>query len=264
MLPNNAVEIVNDADGCLVNAWRSIQHAPDLVASHLETLGGGHEVTLAAISRELGEARQGLVERLKSGLEWCDARLAAAWLHGMAAAINLAGTTALHLLRPRGVLKFSARGAVLQWLRSLARRLEHVTIMCGDWVRCVCSSAIHETVCPAAILLDPPYRHAGSSTDMYACESDVSQDVAEWAAEHGKREDLRIVLCGLAGEHSMPSGWRYVDGQVLQAASRGKTRRIDRLYLSPHCLPVEGEQPCVEGEAIRRRQKSIFDLMEAG
>lgn len=32
-VPANAREIVNDADGLIVNTWRAIKHAPDVVAS---------------------------------------------------------------------------------------------------------------------------------------------------------------------------------------------------------------------------------------
>jgi hypothetical protein len=207
-------------------------------------------------------ARPGLTDRLKADIEAHDVGLAAAWLHGVSAAINLDRPNPRPVLsRPQGVGQKGHRQRLAAWLSAISERLRHVTVMCGDWVRVLSYTAIHPEYCDGscAILLDPPYKHHMRDPALYAVESDVAGDVAEWAAEHGQREDLRIILCGLAGEHSMPSGWRYLDTMTLQAASRGKTKRQDRLYLSPHCLPVDGEQPCVEGEPIRRRQKSIFD-----
>lgn len=54
---------------------------------------------------------------------------------------------------------------------------------------------------------------------------------------NGDNPQLRIVLCGLEGEHDMPPSWRCVQG-----ASRGASSEKERLWLSPHCLAAtQGE-----------------------
>ena len=261
-------ETVNDLDGYVVNAWRSIQAAPADVAALIEGLGPSQELTLHAVNRELISRRGSITERLREDRQWYDADLAACWLWGICQWIGGGWAASATRGKPhlgnwgRGVFGLERRERIPAVLAGLSRRLRHVRILCGDWSRCLTGVSLtcSDHGATQGILLDPPYR-GGNAEDMYACETDVAADVADWAREHGGRPELRIVLCGLAGEHSMPSGWRYVDSMMLQAASRGKSKRQDRLYLSPHCLPVDGEQPCDPGQPVRRRQQSIYDLL---
>lgn len=81
------VETVNDADGMLVNVWRSIRHYPDLVAE---------ECAIPVMEAEL-HARLWAVRRKRTrdflawleGNEWhCDPKLAADWLYCTCASIG--------------------------------------------------------------------------------------------------------------------------------------------------------------------------------
>ena len=72
-------------------------------------------------------------------------------------------------------------------------------------------------------------------------------DVRAWCAENGDRQNLRIVLCGHAGEHDalLDRGWRIrrwvarkgyalTDEAVRNSAS-------ETLWCSPHCVKGETE-----------------------
>ena len=76
----------------------------------------------------------------------------------------------------------------------------------------------------------------------------VARRAARWARENGDNQLLRIVLCGLDGEHDMPSSWRCIPwrghgGYGLQAHGRGReNRERERLWLSPHCIRADAPQ----------------------
>ncbi len=71
----------------------------------------------------------------------------------------------------------------------------------------------------------------------------MSEQVAEWAVEHGDDPDLRIALCGYAGEHDMPPTWREYSWKAARgcAAEDNDNRERERIWFSPHCLaPAQG------------------------
>jgi hypothetical protein len=127
--PDNAVEIVNDLDGMLVNAWRCIRLSPVETAAAIDDLGGGHELTLGAISRLIQRRRSQLTDELRDDMGAHDVALGAAWLHGQSSAITLDRPNPMPVLSPpSGVLKMSRRQALAPWLADLSARLRHVTI----------------------------------------------------------------------------------------------------------------------------------------
>ena len=74
------VETVNDADGLVVNAWRSIKLSPDRVAELCDH--PVHEVTLHAVHDLLVERAHDLTKMLRSGPHAHDVELAAWWIWG--------------------------------------------------------------------------------------------------------------------------------------------------------------------------------------
>ncbi len=78
-------------------------------------------------------------------------------------------------------------------------------------------------------------------------------DVREWAIAAGERRDMRVILCGLDGEHEMPSTWRVVPwkarggygGQRKTGTNENASR--ERLWLSPHCLGSDAALPLFGG-----------------
>jgi DNA adenine methylase len=125
----------------------------------------------------------------------------------------------------------------------LAERLRGVRICCGDWMRVLGRSTLGidtaHGMTPCGVLLDPPYSHDIRRKQLYAEDgATVAADAARWARENGDNPTLRIALCGLVGEHEMP-GWTSI---AWKSTSASRTRAMERIWFSPHCLPVEGQR----------------------
>jgi hypothetical protein len=144
---------------------------------------------------------------------------------------------------------------LVAWMQALSERLQRVRVCCGDWSR-VCGGKdgdslgwINNCGTPAAIFLDPPYADtADRDGNIYRVDSEsVAHAVREWAIAHGDDERLRIVLAGYEGEHDMPPSWRKVawkaqGGMENQGQAEATNCYKERLWLSPHCLPVEDSE----------------------
>lgn len=130
------------------------------------------------------------------------------------------------------------------YLRALSARLRRVRVCCGDWTRVLGPTPTWRHGL-TAILLDPPYSHIERQSDLYAVDRDVAAEVAAWAREHGDSAMLRIALCGLAGEHTLPATWTMVPwhsrgGYGNQGRGRGRENALrEVIWFSPHCLSPE-------------------------
>lgn len=143
----------------------------------------------------------------------------------------------------RGVHARSVSENMRDYMLALRLRLRRVRVCCGDWKRLLGPSP---TTCigVTAIFLDPPYSSAaGRDASIYSEDSlEVAHDVREWAIANGNNPLLRIALCGYAGEHRMPKGWREVPwkangGYGNQSAGGGRANAArERVWFSPHCL----------------------------
>ena len=143
------------------------------------------------------------------------------------------------------------------WLGYLSARLRHVRILQGDWKR-ACTNGATKTlsvrkkggVC--GVFLDPPYAGAVRTKGVYAHDSDdVAEQVRDWCLERGDDEKTRIVLAGFSGEgHELLTehGWTEVEwfkggflkGGMGNVGGTGKSQqKRERLWMSPHCLPIE-------------------------
>ncbi len=137
------------------------------------------------------------------------------------------------------------RGDIYDYFAHLAARLRRVRVCCGDWQR-VLGPTPTEKLGVTGILLDPPYADtAGRDADLYGVDSlSVAHDVREWAIANGDNPMLRIALCGYEGEHAMPDGWSVHEwkahgGFGSQGNSSGRANAArERIWFSPHCLPV--------------------------
>jgi hypothetical protein len=94
--------------------------------------------------------------------------------------------------------------------------------------------------------LDPPYGADRDATYAHDC-CEVAQHVAEWARQQGQRPEVRIVLCGYQGDYDLPgwrvSDWKATGGYGNQGGGRGRDNAaMERLWLSPYCLPLESER----------------------
>lgn len=138
-----------------------------------------------------------------------------------------------------------------EWFTELQTRLRGVRVACGDWTRVLGPSVLGKGKNvggrrPCAVFLDPPYSHDVRDPYLYAeDEPGVSAAVRAWALDHGDDPDLRIALCGYAGEHDMPPSWREHAWKAARGyAGHGNDNRDrERIWLSPHCLPIDDVQP---------------------
>ncbi len=202
------VETVNDADGWLVNLWRSIRLSPGQVVEH--AWGPVTEIDYHARLAWLQARRDDrLVAWLEGDPEAHDAKAAGWWLTVMAAGIGdpfglgpwrvVDGHLTLgdagrgvnrelpHLGNAgRGVnrelphLGNAGQGALHAYLDALSQRLARVRITCGDWRRVLTPSARRAGTGGdgrRAVLLDPPYATSG---DLYTHQCDTA-DVRAWA-----------------------------------------------------------------------------------
>ena len=258
------VETLNDADGWLVNVWRSIQLSPEDVARH--AWGPVTEIDYHARLAWLQERRgDDLVSWLEGNPEAHDAKAAGWWLTVAAAGIGdpwgpgpwrvvdghlrklpHLGNAGKGVNRELPHLGNAGRGVLVAYMAALSDRLQRVRITCGDWRRVVTPSASRAGAGgdgSRAILLDPPYATSG---DLYAESSaGVAAEVLGWCARNVT--DQRVVLCGYDNEHDalLDHDWRVIEGRSGGGAGysvRSDNGRRERLWLSPACLSFGQER----------------------
>lgn len=256
------IETINDISGHVANFWRAVRERPEEVAQHLD---------YPVIETDLHARHRWLVARhddLRTGLDadpdWCDPKAAGWWAWGASAWIGsgwcgLADTgKAAHAVPPTRLPHMSNTGGGVhgrtahlhQWITDLSARLRRVRVTCGDFRRVLTPSALCDRLAPqTGILLDPPY---AVGSHLYGSEghASVAAEAAAWAAQAATDNPAwRIVFCGHEGEHDAAlAGWRVVAWDPSKAGFKsggygrknGNPQR-ERLWLSPACLPVEGE-----------------------
>lgn len=289
-------ETVNDLDSNLANFWRCLQTDPDQLAGWADW--PVNEVDLHArhqwlVNRTWG-ADSDFRERMMTDPDFCDYKQAGWWIWGICQWIGSGFCDAKQATVPVaacGDLGNNGRGVHRQlphlgdngggsaslyaYFEALAQRTRRLRVCCGDFERVLGPSPTHKLGL-TGVLLDPPY-DLSLRESLYAVETEVSARAREWAIANGDNPNLRIVLCGYEGEHDMPTGWRKVawktvGGYGSQGKGRGRDNaRLERLWLSPYCQSVEGEEPCQLSDADlqawrreRRDQLTIFDALEGG
>lgn len=259
------VETVNDKDGLVSNFWRATRSMPDDVARYADW--PVNEADLHARHRWLvGEVDQ-LTERLIADPEYCDPKIAGWWVWGICTWIGNGWCSTderLHRCLPKvgtpghgihapsrkkplthrnkGVHRDGAEN-LHALFDELAARLRRVRVCCGDWTRVLGRSTLgidtNHGMTPCGIVLDPPYAHDLRDKRLYR-EDDpgLSAEVEAWAVENGDNPQLRIALCGWDVEHVMPAGWQMVSWRSM---GTGKNNMRERIWFSPHCLPVNAQ-----------------------
>jgi len=250
-------ETVNDADCYLANFWRAAKHAPAEVAEWCDW--PVNEADLSARHQWLVDSAA-FREAMKTDPHHFDAKIAGWWVWGLCAWIGTGWCAeakwrngdpgqGVHRKLPhvgghgRGVHR---KHDVFALFDALAARLRGVRVACGDWSR-VMGAALHPLRGqPAGVLLDPPYPDHDDRV-TYTGGGGVFGDVLAWALENGDRADLRLVLCCYEGQADLSGhGWRSVPWKMgsgyQNQGTKGATRRLEVLWLSPHCLQPPQQQ----------------------
>lgn len=260
--PFSGNETINDADGCVSNFWRAVQHDPGATAAYADN--PVNENDLHARHAWLVGALQTLRARLEGAPDFFDAKIAGWWVWGVSCWIGSGfcsgkgpwgvvegqlvhlGSNGQGVNRQLVHLGDNGRGeALAAWFEALSERLRNVRVASGDWSR-VCGPSVTHKHGLTGVFLDPPYADSASRMpNVYRvdCEQ-VAHEVRAWAIEQGQRPDMRIALCGYEGEHNMPEEWAVYEwsagaGFGGQAEERSGNGERERIWFSPACLSVE-------------------------
>lgn len=131
------------------------------------------------------------------------------------------------------------------WMRELHQRLRDVRVTCGDWVRVVKDSITTRNGL-TAVFLDPPYTKGEMDYSAGGMGQGIADDVRAWCAANGNNPQLRIVLCGHAGEHDalLEHGWHIrtwtAGGGYARTDEAIANRQSETIWCSPHCVPERG------------------------
>ena len=131
------------------------------------------------------------------------------------------------------------------WMRELHQRLRDVRVTCGDWGRVV-KDSITTRHGLTAVFLDPPYTKGDMDYSAGGMGQGIADDVRAWCAANGSNPQLRIVLCGHAGEHDalLAQGWHTrtwkAGGGYARTEEATANRLSETLWCSPHCVPERG------------------------
>jgi len=250
------VETVNDLDGHITNVWRALAADQKVVASYADWPVAS--LDLQARHAVLCSAREALTARLRADPAFYDAQLAGYWIYCRStwAGTSGFGTTAGQMPQPllthtgNGIHAIARRGKLLQLCQALKVRLRYVRVFCGDWQACLTPARLFGVGGPVGILLDPPYTQAHRAHQLYAVPDASAPAVRDWAVAHGDNPKLRIALCGLEGEHTMPSGWTAHHWQArgglanTKASGRGSGEtRAEVVWFSASCLQEGAQLP---------------------
>lgn len=269
------IETINDFDGFVANFWRAIAHDPDAVAHAADW--PVNEVDLMARHSWLVRHRQPITEQLCADPAWYDARSAGwwvwgacnwicggwcsgtgPWVHDGTRLVRKEGDAGRginrqlpHLGAGQGINRklpdsSTPRGEFIRaWMRELHQRLRDVRVTCGDWGRVVKDSVTTYNGL-TAVFLDPPYTKGDMDYSAGGMGQGIADDVRAWCAENGNNPQLRIVLCGHAGEHDalLAQGWHTrtwkAGGGYARTDEAIANRQSETLWCSPHCVPERG------------------------
>ena len=232
------IEIINDADGALVNFWRAARAGDQSVFDEARQMSS--VVDLTAKRDAIKRARPELLKMLSDTPDFYDARLAAWWLHGQCSAMGGtwagASSLGLHYHHARG-----AQCAGYDWT-ALVTRLRGVFVFAGDWRRAVDNAASRANV--TGYFLDPPYPCPKYDATYAEGNRETWHEVAAWALEAGQNRKNRIALCGYHGDFGADDWteyrWSTGGGFGNQADGRGR-RNAQRecIWFSPGCEHID-------------------------
>lgn len=259
--PGKRIETINDYDGMVANFWRAIAADPEAVARHADW--PCNEVDLFARHSWLVRHRQSLTDQLHADPGWYDAQAAGwwcwgacnwigsgwcsgdgPWIHNGAAIVDRRKLP--HLGDAGKGINRSTEGAqrgqfIGEWFGKLHARLRDVRVTCGDWGRIV-KDSVTTRHGVTAVFLDPPYEKGAMDYSAGGMGLGIAHAVRAWCVANGADADLRIVLCGHAGEHDalLSQGWgtrQWTAGKGYAVTDEARANsKSETLWCSPHCI----------------------------
>lgn len=270
------IETINDFDGFVANFWRAISHDPDAVAHAADW--PVNEVDLFARHSWLVRQRADLTEKLHADPAYFDARIAGwwvwgacnwigsgwcsgtgPWVHDGTRIVRKEGDAGQGINRQIPNIAYGGNGInkklpdgetdrgnyIKEWMRALHQRLRAVRVTCGDWSR-VMGDSVTTRHGRTAVFFDPPYEKGAMDYSAGGMGLGLGDDVRAWCAVNGGNPQLRIVLCGHAGEHDalLQQGWHTRAWLSRNGYARTEeavaNRQSETLWCSPHCAPERG------------------------
>ena len=256
------IETINDADGFVANFWRAIAHDPAAVAHAADW--PCNEVDLFARHSWLVRQTAGLTKALHANPDYFDAKVAGWWCWGACNWIGsgwCSGTgpwvhDSENLIDSRQLPHLGDAGQGINrqtdhprstfiegWFARLHQRLRDVRVTCGDWTRVVKDSVTTRHGL-TAVFLDPPYAKGAMDYAAGGVGTDLPMQVQAWCAANGDDKNLRIVLCGHAGEHDalLAKGWHTRTWTARKGYAitdeAVQNSKDETLWCSPHCVPL--------------------------
>ena len=142
-----------------------------------------------------------------------------------------------------------ARSAYIhEWFALLHARMRDVRVACGDWSR-VLTDSVTTRHGLTAVFLDPPYTKGAMDYAAGGVGGALADEVRAWCLHAGHDRNLRIVLCGHAGEHDalLQAGW-YIRTWTARKGYAQTDEAVENsasetLWCSPHCIAETGQTP---------------------
>lgn len=252
-------EVVNDANGLLVNTLRAIRYRPSIVLRHAGTQTS--EIDMHARQAKLAQVNTGALRAwLEASPTAYDPVLAGWWLACACDAISNPIPPGPWTVQDGHLVNTGAAGGISrsiptvnrrsgaraedgrQRVYAIAERLSAVSILAGDWRRVLAPSitsyrttSLSDGGSPG-ILLDPPYT---VGANLYAhCDDTISAQVEQWCLAEAP-DDWRIIVCGYAGDHPAleQAGWAVLRGAAAGSGySHTGARSRETLWASPACM----------------------------
>ena len=134
-----------------------------------------------------------------------------------------------------------------EWFAALQDRMRNVRVACGDWSRVVTESVTTRHGM-TGVFLDPPYTKGAMDYAAGGVGGALADEVRAWCLHSGHDRNLRIVLCGHAGEHDalLAAGWHtrtWTARKGYAATDEARENSAsETLWCSPHCVPLVDAQ----------------------
>lgn len=261
------VETINDKDGFVANFWRAVSLDASEVAKHTDW--PTNEADLFARHSWLVRYAGVLLERLHADPDYYDAKVAGWWCWGMRNWIGdgwCSGTgpwvhdgeklvdfrqlphlgnagSGVNRKLPRLCnAGMSSSSYIYERFAALMDRTRGVRVAVGDWRRVLTDSVTVKNGL-TGVFLDPPYTKGAMDYAAGGVGGKLADEVRAWCRKNGADKNLRIVLCGHAGEHDelLEHGW----GMRKWNARKGyaitdeavKNSASETVWCSPHCVP---------------------------